>query len=309
MHKVSHISVTPAEAGQKLLNFLQRRLGGQVPKSALMRWIRTGQVRVDGKRAKPFFRLDQDMVVRIPPHTPGKQDPSALASTVDHGPRFRVAHGLEDLLVVEKPSGLPMHGGSKQDTSLQSLLATQFADADFAPTPAHRLDKDTSGLVLVALSYSRLAELHELFRERKIAKLYLAWVSGRIPVGERWTMEDQLAKAGNPGKERVEPGSGKTALAEAVSLQTENEATLLAVRLLTGRTHQIRAQLSSRGFPLMGDVKYGGPVLKDINVRMLLHCAFLGWAGEGYSMLPDWPEPYGIDKGLDLPALFPDLKE
>jgi 23S rRNA pseudouridine955/2504/2580 synthase len=164
---------------------------------------------------------------------------------------------LPGLLVLNKPAGLPVQPGSGHTDSVTSRLAAHFAHLPFKPTPAHRLDKDSSGLLLVATSYRRLRGLHEAFVQHTLKKTYLAWVEGVWPGDGPCMLRDLLAKAGKPGREKVRSGQGKEALCEVTCLGREERRSLLRVNLLTGRTHQIRAQLSTRGYPVCGDVKYG----------------------------------------------------
>ena len=279
---VQHITVTPEEAGQKLEAFLRRRLPG-APGGLIMRIIRTGQVRVDGGRKKPFDRLAEGQVVRVPPVRLDEQPVQAQPEPLP------VVDRQDDLLVVAKPAGLPVHGGSGQDESVVSRLAAMHPDAAFAPTPAHRLDKDTSGLLLVALSYARLRALQDLFQARKVDKTYLAWVRGALD--EALTLTDTLAKAGPQGRERVrtvEPGQGQHALAKATPIRQHNGLTLVELRLVTGRTHQLRVQLASRGLPILGDPKYGPP---GETPPLHLHAWRIALPDADYELLPDWPGP------------------
>lgn len=287
--------VTPQEGGQKLLQYIQRVLhkDGGAPQSLLMRWIRTGQVRVDKKRAKPFQRLEAGQMVRLPPQAREFWDtaPTPERASIEKTVTLDIVHQEGDLLVLSKPAGLPVHGGSGHDDSLHDRLVAAYADAPFAPTLAHRLDKDTSGLVLAALSYSKLAELQELFRQHQVRKEYLAWVSGAWPWQADATLEDRLEKTGAPGSERVTAGEGKAALAWARPLAKGKKASLLLLRLGTGRTHQLRVQLASRGHPIIGDLKYGGPPLPrgaHCSKGMFLHAYRLELPGECFILPAPW---------------------
>lgn len=292
---VQHWTVSPPEAGQKLVQYLERRLPG-LPRPALLKWIRTGQVRVDGKRVKPYDRLEAGQDVRVPPHTVEKK--AAFGLTLPFEELLMIVKETEDLLVLNKPAGLAMHPGTGLTDSLTHRLAAAYPDAPFAPTPAHRLDRDTSGLLLVAKSYERLAALHELFRERRAGKIYLAWVAGDWPgEDDRPTLlQDVLEKRVEDGFERVRGGAsgteGKEAQALALCLQRAPGQSLLAVKLITGRTHQVRAQLASRGFPILGDEKYGGSPAE----RLYLHAWRLDFLDECITLAPDWPAPYALTR-------------
>lgn len=278
MPKAQFITVTAAESGQKLLQFLERRLTGDVPRSAIQRWIRKGQVRVDKGRKKPFDRIDEGQMVRVPPYTPGEEKQVTTGE-------LSVIHETDALMVIAKPAGLAAHGGDGVEDSVTARIRGKYSDTDFMPTLAHRLDKDTSGLLLAAKGYGTLRELNDKFAAGEVGKLYLAWVKGEWREESVVLLEDQLEKKGAPGSEKVKAGSGKTALAQVKGLISTPKFSLVAVRLLTGRTHQIRVQLASRKHPVVGDRKYGKAHDRG---NMRLHCYAMKVNDKMYTLPPQW---------------------
>lgn len=309
MSKVQMVVVTPEEAGQKLLQFLQRRVTKGVPKSAIMRWIRTGQVRVNKGRVKAFVRLSENDVVRIPPYSidtvkDTNESLSGKVNSKDDRPAdaklkgvLSVAGKAEGLLVINKPAGVPVQPGTGHTDAVTTRLKAAFHGSSFCPTPAHRLDKDTSGLLLIATSYKRLQELHELFRnEHAIGKHYLAWVEGRWEHELPLELHDTLAKERQQnGKERVKADAldGKEALCRVTPLSISTKKSLLHIELKTGRTHQIRVQLSSRSHPIIGDTKYGALHNRQ---GMLLHAWRVILPNEVFSSLPEWKDQFAVNK-------------
>ena len=300
--------VTPAEAGQKLFQFLQRKIPGGLPRSLIMRFIRSGQVRVDGRRASPFDRLDADQQVRIPPFSPAPtapfpasppDHPSCLETPPENLPSARpgslpsILHEDADLLVLNKPSGLPVHGGTGQTMSVASWLAQRFADAPWTPTLVHRLDKHTTGVLVAARTYAALRGLQTLWREGAVRKIYLAWVHGAWAAPGWTTLEHHLGKKYINGFESVRPGGGKVALLKARVLRTEGNRSLMLILLHTGRTHQIRAQLAAVGHPIVGDTAYGGPA----HPRLLLHAWAVAWPGRFFTTPPSWDGPFRLIEG------------
>jgi len=275
------LTVSAEEAGQKILRFLARRLG--LAPAMLHRWIRTGQVRRNGSRASAFDRIEAGDRIRVPPFAlrmAGVKETDAALPLPD------IVAELPGLLVLNKPAGLPVQPGSGHTDSVTSRLAAHFAHLPFIPTPAHRLDKDSSGLLLAATSYERLRALHEAFARRTLKKIYLTWVEGAWPEDGPRVLRDLLEKTGRPGREKVHSGQGREALCEVACLYREQGRSLLRVDLLTGRTHQIRAQLSARGHPLCGDVKYGARPRKG---GLLLHAFSVELPdGECFVCPPPW---------------------
>ena len=303
-------AVTEAESGQKILQFLERRL--KLPPNLLHRWIRTGQVRLNGGRCKPFGRVKTGDMVRLPPFafklaaqmlTPMPASDRTVPPLLPLPPFMGTGRGpYRGLVAYAKPRGLPTHPGTGHDDSLASRLASHYRDNPFVPVPVHRLDKDTSGLLLVATSHGVLRQAHDDWREGRIAKEYLAWVEGRWPFAETQMFRHMLHREGAPGREKMKatllkgatpqagplPMGGSNAR-EARTLVTPlrilDDTSLLLLRILTGRTHQIRAQLASLGFPVLGDGKYGSTTRTHLH----LHACRLTLAdGTVFGCLPDW---------------------
>ncbi|TVQ99419.1 MAG: RluA family pseudouridine synthase [Desulfovibrionales bacterium] len=289
-------TVSKPEAGQKLLQFLQRRLDGAVPVPALHRWIRTGQVRVNGSRVKPGTRLLMDQHVRVPPHDlTEKAAPSRPHQETPSLPPLNVVHEDAELLVLAKPKGLPVHAGTGHQDSIVDRLQAGLAEHTWKPTLVHRLDRDTSGLLIVAKTYAQLSALQDLWRTGKVVKTYLTWVQGCPGWHEPTLLRDATAKIRTDRGEKMCPGAGKACRTVLQTLYQAKDTALVLVAPLTGRTHQIRVQLASRGHPLIGDVKYGGPRRPD---GMLLHAWHLTWPGREFLLLPNWPPPWSMPPGL-----------
>ena len=290
------LAVSRAEAGQKLLNFLQRRISA--PASDLHRWIRTGQVRVNGARSKAFDRLSEGDMVRVPPFAERQPAGSGEgASRREHGaPLLDIVFENEDVIVIAKPAGLPVQGGTGHTDSIAARLAGERARADFVPAPVHRLDKDTSGLLVAGKTYAAVRLLTDALAGRAGTpprKEYLAWVEDAWPHPEKRELYDFLAKDGTTKRMRAaseKEAEAKEARCEVTALEKrrihDREYTLLLVRLLTGRTHQIRVQLALRGHPIAGDPWYG----KGSCESLKLHAFRL-----------ELPLPGGECRSLELP--------
>ncbi len=297
MSRVTHITVTRAEAGQKLIQFLERSVEGSMPRSALMRWIRTGQVRVDGSRVKPFHRVHEGQDVRLPPYVP--PDDAPLAAGQDSNP-FLLRRVFEDrdLLVVAKPPNLSAQPGSKQTDSVVDRIRQAYSQAPWMPTLVHRLDRETSGLLLVAKSYAMLRDLQNLWREGRVCKVYLAWVAGET-AWKGWTgLEDRLEQT--VSRRKVTSSRTVTARSRVLTLKGTRACSLVAVHLLTGRKHQIRLQLSRRGHPVLGDRKYGGGTTGQ---GLLLHACHLSWQQRSFTLEPPWTGPYAVGRDELQPVL------
>ena len=258
-----------AEA-QRIDNFLVRELKG-VPKSHVYRVLRSGEVRVNSGRVKPDYRLKAGDRVRIPPVRVSSSPKTARPA------EFPVVHEDEALLVVDKPAGVAVHGGSGVSYGVIESLRAARPQAKRLEL-AHRLDRDTSGLLIVAKKRSALVELHRMLREGAVEKVYLAVVKGEY----RGAAEIRAALhkyVTGTGERRVAVKEGGMPAATRVRvLKAKPDFSLLEIRLLTGRTHQIRVHLAHAGHPILGDDKYGDFALnRELKTRLLLHAAKLAF--------------------------------
>lgn len=201
--------MTAAEAGQKLLQFLSRRF--EEPQSVLHRWIRTGQVRINGGRAKPFDRVELNDEIRVPPFAGAGTKAERVPASSGGKELPPIVAETADVIVFCKPSGLPVHPGTGHTDSLTTRLEAAFAGSPFIPAPVHRLDRDTSGLLLVGKTYAAVRRLSDALaaHDGSVAKDYLAWVQGECPWSRPKRLEDHLAKrtVGAQGREKVVAGN------------------------------------------------------------------------------------------------------
>lgn len=308
---VRYVDAGDGDAGQRVDNYLMR-LFRTVPKSHVYRVLRTGQVRVNGKRAKPEQRLVAGDRLRIPPlrieAKPPQERPSlSLQKLITEA----IIHEDRDFLVVNKPAGIAVHGGSGLAHGV--IEALRLARAELSELElVHRIDRDTSGLLLVAKRRAALRELHASLREREMTKRYLALVNGRWNLGKK-RLELPLITNQKQGGERVvrvDP-AGQAALSVFSPKEHFGKlATLMEVEIGTGRTHQIRVHAAYAGHPVAGDEKYGNKagneVLKAYGLRrMFLHAHSLEFVHPGTK------QPFSIKAPLDaeLEAVLAKLRE
>jgi len=277
--KVLEIGVD--SAGQRLDNFLHKSLKG-APQSLVYRIIRSGEVRVNKGRAKPDTRLDLGDLVRVPPIS---LDPVAakgvVAGAAAAGADFPVLFEDESILVIDKPAGVAVHGGSGLRFGVIEALRAARPNARFLEL-VHRLDRDTSGILLLAKTRPLLVAMHELLREGRIDKRYLALACGVWPHTAKHHITTALASfVTHDGERRVleaDHDGSKEAHSVFNLMRRYAAATLLEVQIKTGRTHQIRVHLASAGHPIAGDDKYGDfafnrAIGKAGFKRMFLHAA------------------------------------
>ena len=255
------IAVVDAEQGQRVDNFLLAQLKG-LPRSRIYRMLRRGEVRVNGARAQPSRRLQRGDAVRIPPHRPAAAaggagfPPGAAPARLAASLREHVVYEDARLLVLDKPSGLAVHGGS--GVSFGVVEALRLADPSVRFELAHRLDRDTSGCLLVAKQRAMLLQLHERFRTGKVRKRYQLLVCGCWPRRRRTVAEPLERFALATGERRVRASAhGEPARTDFAICRRAEDATWLAATPHTGRTHQIRVHAAVAGHPILGDDKYG----------------------------------------------------
>jgi 23S rRNA pseudouridine955/2504/2580 synthase len=305
LSNVASVEVDSASEGQRVDNFLMRVCKG-VPRSHIYRVLRTGEVRVNSRRVDATYRLRPGDRVRIPPlrraERPAKPAPPL-------SPLPPVVHEDDALLVVDKPSGLAVHGGSGVSFGAIEQFRAARPQLKFLEL-AHRLDRDTSGLLILAKRRSALTALHAALREGKVHKRYLALVLGRWRDEERRIDLPLRKYVTRSGERRVsvhrEGRESQTVFRRERSLR---DFTLLSADLLTGRTHQIRVHLAHLGFPVAGDEKYGDfernrALAKQGLPRLFLHAADLEFVhpATGEAMKLHSPLPESLLRFLDTLA-------
>lgn len=337
-----HVTVVDeSEAGQKILQLLQRRLS--LPQNLLHRWIRSGQVRINGCRCTPFARVEAGDKLRLPPFADKCRSATSLqakkptvkkeqqsmsimpvADIIGQSARLKklcksdlanpsgsleLVDEYRDIMAFHKPAGLAVHPGTGQSDSFVTRLHVYFAGSRFMPTPAHRLDRDTSGILLVARTYQALHGLHSLFSTHDIVKEYFAWVNGAWPNDDTVMLRDFLARRLVNGKEKIcvvnadQAGTGtRPAICLAKKIANNGQHSLLQIRLLTGQKHQIRVQLAAAGYPIIGDRKYGKNLLSDMDAKqkrlkriMYLHAFRIVLPdGHVFACLPGWTGDHSV---------------
>ena len=290
---VRWLEVAEEEAGQRIDNYLLARLKG-VPKTHVYRILRSGEVRVNSKRVQASQRVVAGDKIRLPPVRVAERDEDIPA------PHFKlpILHEDEAFLAIDKPSGIAVHGGSGVAHGVIESLRAMRPEARYLEL-VHRLDRETSGVLLVAKKRSALTGLHELFRSRDMDKRYMAGVAGRFR-NELQRVSAALAQRVNAAGEKRVSVSDAGQAAETVFRRIARgaEFSLLEAELLTGRTHQFRVHLAHLRHPVLGDDKYGdfelNRKLRKLGLkRMFLHAASVAFAhpSTGEAMRIEAPLP------------------
>ncbi len=305
-------TVVPDDDGIRLDRWFKRHLP-DASFNIVSRWARTGQLRVDGKRATPGDRIEAGQQIRIPPA-------EALAKAVESRPararrerldlgeeesafaRSLVIHKDAAALVLNKPPGLATQGGTKTEEHVDRLLDALWFDADTRPKLVHRLDKDTSGALLVGRTARAAGHFAKAFSSRTARKVYWAVIVG-VPSIEDGMIELPIAKQPGTGGEKmhVDEKSGSPARTRyRVIDRAGNNAAWVELQPFTGRTHQLRVHMAAIGHPIVGDGKYGGRdafLTGTVSRKMHLHAR---------RIRVDHPDGGNIDVRADLPAHFSD---
>jgi len=303
---VSYREVGEDHAGQRLDNFLLRELRG-VPRTRLYRALRTGEIRVNKRRAKPDQRLVAGDSIRLPPLT-GVRDPEAESPAA---PAFwqrelagRIVFEDEGLMVLDKPAGLAVHGGSGLSYGLIETLRQMRPEGGFLEL-VHRLDRDTSGCLLIARKPAVLRDLHAQLRGDGVDKRYVALAEGAWPRYCRLVSAALHRNVLQSGERMVRVSQeGKASQTRFVVRERLSGSTLIEAQPLTGRTHQIRVHAQHAGHPLLGDAKYGSDggiaLARAIGLkRLFLHAESLTFRYGGKSIRIEAPLAIELQAALE----------
>ncbi len=284
MSAVQQIPVAAEDADLRLDRWFRRHFPG-LHHVQLEKLLRTGQVRVDGGRVKAAHRLSEGMVVRVPPlddraaataeEKAAQAQPRPVRAEDAQALQARVLYRDADILAIDKPAGLAVQGGTNQTKHVDGMLDALRFDAKERPRLVHRLDKDTSGVLLLARSAKAATWLTAAFRDKAARKTYWAVVAG-VPKPRRGRIDIPVGKAETGNREKVvadEEGGRDAVTYYTVVENAAQKAAWLALLPLTGRTHQLRVHCAELGTPILGDGKYGGEKsrLAGLESSRLLH--------------------------------------
>lgn len=279
--KVQFLEISDGNEGQRIDNFLLTKLKG-VPKTLIYKILRKGEVRVNKKRIKPEYKLQIGDLVRVPPvRVAERQTPARIGAKLLEELEAAILYEDDDLIVVNKPSGIAVHGGSGISLGLIECFRQMRPRSNFLEL-VHRLDRDTSGCILLAKKRSALKLMHESLQKSTITKIYHALVMGSWSERTKRVDAPLLKNELKSGERIVKVAAdGKKSLTEYKVLERYGkEATLVEARPITGRTHQIRVHCQFSGHSIVGDQKYGtdqdnaAMKSKGFN-RLMLHAAEL----------------------------------
>ncbi|NRP35985.1 Ribosomal large subunit pseudouridine synthase C [Marinobacterium sp. xm-d-579] len=290
LNKVQFVDIDADQAGQRIDNFLRTFLKG-APKTLIYRLLRKGEIRVNKKRTKPDYKLQAMDQIRIAPiRLPEKGESAPVSDQLLELLERSVVYETDSLLIINKPSGIAVHGGSGVSLGLIEAVRKLRPDARFLEL-IHRIDRDTSGCIMIAKKRSMLRYMHDAFRERRVHKIYQALVVGRWDAKHKQINAPLLRDEHRSGERtvRVSPEGKPSVTNFSVLRRFGDLATLVEARPKTGRTHQIRVHTQYTDHPIVGDVKYtsdeNNAEFKKLGFkRLMLHAAGLRF------ILPDGEE-------------------
>lgn len=289
------VIIQPEEAGQRIDNFIFKHLKG-VPKVRVYRAIRHGEVRVNQGRIKPEYRVKLDDKIRIPPISgPRACAPVAPRAEVSEAIKQRIVYEDSGLIVIDKPAGLPVHGGSGIQGGVIELLRMIRPELSFLEL-IHRLDRETSGCLLLAKKRQTLLDWHEALTQRRVRKQYITLVKGEWQGGSRRVEAPLLKNTLSSGERIVRVcAEGKAAITVFHPLKICKTMSLVEAWPQTGRTHQIRVHLQHIGYPIAADQKYGDASFNQGVKRLGLKRLFLHAAS-----ISRPPDPAAEESGFGL---------
>ncbi len=293
--KVVYVKISEEDNGIRLDKYFHRHYP-YLPKSRLYRLIREKNIKVDGKKAEAGQRLSIGQEIRIPPISRGDSEPRKLNAHDLKFVRDMILFQNDDIIVINKPQGLAVQGGTGIDYHLDGLLdGLIFKPKDERPRLVHRLDKDTSGCLVLARRASTAATLVDLFKGREIEKTYLS-LNHNVPKIERGRIQARLLKIGE--SVIVDEDKGQNAITDYEIIDKLGKAvSLLKLHPLTGRTHQLRVHCSFMDCPIIGDHKYATNMIPPEGVEKKLHL-------HSYNLKMPLPKGGMLDVTAPLPAYF-----
>ena len=292
-HQVTNYTVTSEYEGVRLDNCLIAKLKG-LPRTKIYSIIRKGEVRVNKSRSKPSMKLKKGDLIRIPPHRTSSISKVFTSKNIKERVSNSIIASEKDFLILNKPVGIACHGGSGISSGVIEALREidlRYKDAQLA----HRIDRDTSGCLVIALRKSFLRKLHQEIRNKQVDKIYDLVVFGNWPKELTSINKPLLKSKGKSGeREAIIDKNGKESSTEFTLKETNKSYSLLKAKIITGRMHQIRVHVTSEGYPIVGDIKYGDESLnekareKGLN-RMLLHANSISFKNLGIKCSTDTP--------------------
>ena len=293
-HPVSSYTVTTEYQGVRLDNCLIARLKG-LPRTKIYSIIRKGEVRVNSSRSAPSLKLKIGDLIRIPPYRTSTIEKVFTSNSLKEKIINSIISAEKEFIIMNKPVGIACHGGSGISSGVIEIIRDvdpKYKDAQLA----HRIDRDTSGCLVIALKKSFLRKLHQEIRNKQVDKYYDLVVFGSWPE-ELKSVNKPISKSKSKSGEReaIIDSGGKESLTEFHIIQSNNNYSLLKAKIITGRMHQIRAHTQFEGYPIVGDKKYGDEILnerarkKGLN-RMLLHANSIKFKNLGIECSTDTPK-------------------